>query len=111
MNERNKLQINGIDSLHSSHEPIRAVNGAFFKPRMARIYTTKRRGRCADLGGWAAARETAKAARRVRRLREARINSNRRLARRANRDLGTSRERLPQGSSEGVAGWENLRIK
>ena len=79
--------------------------------QITKIYTTKRRGRRADPGGWAAARETAKAARRVRRLREARINSNRRLARRVNRDFGTSRERVPQGSSEGGAGWENLRIK
>ena len=36
--------------------------------------------------------------------------SNRRLARRVNRDLGEGRERLPTGSSEGEAGWENLRI-
>ncbi len=36
--------------------------------------------------------------------------SNRRLARRVNRDLGEGRERLPIGSSEGEAGWENLRI-
>ena len=27
-----------------------------------------------------------------------------------NRDLGEGRERLPIGSSEGEAGWENLRI-
>jgi len=27
-----------------------------------------------------------------------------------NRDLGEGRERLPTGSSEGEAGWENLRI-
>ena len=30
---------------------------------------------------------------------------------RGNRGSGLRRERLPQGSSEGGAGWENLRIK
>jgi hypothetical protein len=33
------------------------------------VTTIEHGGRCADPGGWAAARETAKAARRVRRLR------------------------------------------
>ena len=32
-------------------------------------------------------------------------------ARRVNRGPGVHQERLPQGSSEGEAGWENLRIK